>query len=307
MMRTHLGMSIRRHHWHVHVLADTYDAYVTTRDKVLLVDFNPVGGATAPLLFDDWADLGYAFVATEAAEAAVAAGAAEAATPGTGVAATEAGAASSAASAAEAEEEAIGPGGGGSRGSQLAAAQAIAARLAGASLHDAAGAGGGSGEASLQNCDSSHVNGSNGGSRNGHGSQNGSANGGSGREQGSAGPPQLPEVDFRIIDEPVVMRSAAQVRPGAASRLDLLSGPSSRATARLRVHELQTQTRPATASLVLEERHLRHFSDQSVSKNFGQPQCSIPLQGYGVPYDFVDNGVNGALADFVAQARHAGA
>lgn len=34
---------------------------------------------------------------------------------------------------------------------------------------------------------------------------------------------------------------------------------------------------------------------------------SLRLQGYAVPYDFVDSSVTGALADFVAQARHAGA
>ena len=36
-----------------------YDVYVSDRDSVRVVDFNPVGGATATLLFDSWADLGY--------------------------------------------------------------------------------------------------------------------------------------------------------------------------------------------------------------------------------------------------------
>lgn len=34
------------------------DVYVATTGKVRLMDFNPVGGVTAPLLFD-WDELGY--------------------------------------------------------------------------------------------------------------------------------------------------------------------------------------------------------------------------------------------------------
>lgn len=34
------------------------DVYVTTTGKVRLMDFNPVGGFTAPLLFE-WDELGY--------------------------------------------------------------------------------------------------------------------------------------------------------------------------------------------------------------------------------------------------------
>lgn len=34
------------------------DVYVATNGKVRLMDFNPVGGFTAPLLFD-WDELGY--------------------------------------------------------------------------------------------------------------------------------------------------------------------------------------------------------------------------------------------------------
>lgn len=34
------------------------DVYVATSGKVRLMDFNPVGGFTAPLLFE-WAELGY--------------------------------------------------------------------------------------------------------------------------------------------------------------------------------------------------------------------------------------------------------
>jgi hypothetical protein len=39
-------------------LADTMDVYVATNGTVRLMDFNPVGGSTAPLLFD-WDELGY--------------------------------------------------------------------------------------------------------------------------------------------------------------------------------------------------------------------------------------------------------
>ena len=38
--------------------ADTLDVYAATNGKVRLIDFNPAGGFTAPLLFD-WDDLGY--------------------------------------------------------------------------------------------------------------------------------------------------------------------------------------------------------------------------------------------------------
>ncbi len=34
------------------------DVYVATTGTVRLMDFNPVGGSTAPLLFD-WDELGY--------------------------------------------------------------------------------------------------------------------------------------------------------------------------------------------------------------------------------------------------------
>ncbi len=37
--------------------ADTFDAYVATTGSVKLVDFNPVGGTTSPLLFE-WHELG---------------------------------------------------------------------------------------------------------------------------------------------------------------------------------------------------------------------------------------------------------
>lgn len=40
------------------LLADAYDVYVTPRGVVRLVDINPVGGTTSPLLFD-WAELPY--------------------------------------------------------------------------------------------------------------------------------------------------------------------------------------------------------------------------------------------------------
>lgn len=39
-------------------LADTMDVYVATNRTVRLMDFNPIGGSTAPLLFD-WDELGY--------------------------------------------------------------------------------------------------------------------------------------------------------------------------------------------------------------------------------------------------------
>ncbi len=38
--------------------ADTMDVYVATNGTVRLMDFNPVGGSTAPLLFE-WDELGY--------------------------------------------------------------------------------------------------------------------------------------------------------------------------------------------------------------------------------------------------------
>ena len=40
------------------MIADAYDVYVTPRGTVRLVDINPVGGTTSPLLFD-WAELPY--------------------------------------------------------------------------------------------------------------------------------------------------------------------------------------------------------------------------------------------------------
>ena len=40
------------------MFADAYDVYVTPRGTVRLVDVNPVGGTTSPLLFD-WAELPY--------------------------------------------------------------------------------------------------------------------------------------------------------------------------------------------------------------------------------------------------------
>lgn len=40
------------------VPADCMDVYVATTGTVRLMDFNPVGGSTAPLLFD-WDELGY--------------------------------------------------------------------------------------------------------------------------------------------------------------------------------------------------------------------------------------------------------
>ena len=39
-------------------LADTMDVYVARTGTVRLMDFNPVRGSTAPLLFD-WDELGY--------------------------------------------------------------------------------------------------------------------------------------------------------------------------------------------------------------------------------------------------------
>ena len=45
------------HHAGLHARADTFDAYVATNGTVKLVDFNPVGGTTSPLLFT-WAQLG---------------------------------------------------------------------------------------------------------------------------------------------------------------------------------------------------------------------------------------------------------
>ena len=38
--------------------ADTYDVYVTPKGTVRLLDFNPAGGTTSPLLFD-WDELPY--------------------------------------------------------------------------------------------------------------------------------------------------------------------------------------------------------------------------------------------------------
>lgn len=59
--------------------ADVYDVYLSDNDRVRVVDFNPVGGATATLLFDGWADLGYRLLppatAADDADAVEAAGA----------------------------------------------------------------------------------------------------------------------------------------------------------------------------------------------------------------------------------------
>ncbi|CAD7700351.1 unnamed protein product [Ostreobium quekettii] len=38
--------------------ADTYDVYITSSNRVKLIDFNPIGGSTSPLLFT-WCELGY--------------------------------------------------------------------------------------------------------------------------------------------------------------------------------------------------------------------------------------------------------
>ena len=38
--------------------ADTFDVYVTPKGTIRLLDFNPAGGTTSPLLFD-WVDLPY--------------------------------------------------------------------------------------------------------------------------------------------------------------------------------------------------------------------------------------------------------
>ena len=51
--------------------ADVYDVHVTASRRVKIVDFNPWGGATIPLLFE-WAELEAA--AHAAARAAAAAG-----------------------------------------------------------------------------------------------------------------------------------------------------------------------------------------------------------------------------------------
>lgn len=159
--------------------------YVTSRSSVKLIDFNPVGGATALLLFDDWGELGYAWAAAPSGDRSAAA------VP----------AADSVAAAA------AGHSGGAASGDAASAADAAAAQLAGTGLRDAAGAG--SGGSSLGN-GGSHANSGVTGSQNGHGSEARSQPGG--ERASGGGPPQLPEVDFRFIDEPVVMRSAAQVQ-----------------------------------------------------------------------------------------------
>eukprot|EP00887_Chlorella_sp_A99_P003503 scaffold7.g3503.t1 len=102
----------------------TYDLYVTTTQQVRLVDFNPVGGTTAPLLFT-WEELGY----TAPAEAASREGGANAA--GEGAAqqqerAAESGAASAAAGAAAGAAEVEGSAAGAEYLEQLQRVQGLA-------------------------------------------------------------------------------------------------------------------------------------------------------------------------------------
>lgn len=47
--------------------ADTFDVYVTPKGTVRLLDFNPAGGTTSPLLFD-WSELPYGLEAGGAAD-----------------------------------------------------------------------------------------------------------------------------------------------------------------------------------------------------------------------------------------------
>jgi hypothetical protein len=191
--------------------------YVTPRGTVKLIDFNPVGGTTAPLLFGDWAALGYDFAtATEPDPQhapAVAQGAAAAAGPGAQPAPqAAAGAEPLAAVAAFPPETEAGVQPSASHddvadsGAELSSeVQHAATRLIMASL-DArsatAGAPGGS-SSSLRD-GSGHANGSSHHHSSVHSAGNGSSSNG--------GPLQLPDVEFRIVDEPVVMRSTAQVR-----------------------------------------------------------------------------------------------
>ncbi|CAL8471972.1 g11514 [Coccomyxa elongata] len=47
----------------------TFDVYITTAGKVRLIDFNPIGGTTSPLLFD-WAELPYSLPTQPASSSA---------------------------------------------------------------------------------------------------------------------------------------------------------------------------------------------------------------------------------------------
>jgi D123 len=197
--------------------ADTYDVYVTPRRTVRLVDFNPVGGTTAPLLFADWATLGYVFAA--AAEpgservSAAAAGTDAAAAPGMFVNAPCCGFCRHSESCKMRRAHTVSPFRGAfvdSSTPHSSEASAPAAELAAASLHGhsiTAGGTGGNSTGLHNGRSSSHANGS---SQHHSSSVHSGANGSS----SNGGPLQLPEVDFRIIDEPIVMRSAAQVRAG---------------------------------------------------------------------------------------------
>lgn len=186
--------------------------YVTSRSTVKLIDFNPAGGTTAPLLFGDWAQLGYGFAAAadaSAASAAAPAAAAAAAGPAPAPEAASlpaAGPDAPAASGAVAAQPAAGRGNStDGNAAAVAGADEAARRLTAASLDERTAAG-----ADAPGSICSPVNGS--GLLNGSSHANGSsARSGEGGGSSSGGPPQLPEVDFRIIVEPVVMRSAAQV------------------------------------------------------------------------------------------------
>ena len=48
------------------LVADTFDVYVTAKGTVRLLDFNPAGGTTSPLLFD-WAELPFGQIEGDAA------------------------------------------------------------------------------------------------------------------------------------------------------------------------------------------------------------------------------------------------
>lgn len=163
---------------------------MATSGAVRLLDFNPVGGTTAPLLFS-WQELGLGGGAGGAAAAGEAAGgAATGAAAGTGAAATEAGAAVGAAAAA------------GGQGSSAAEQPAAAAACCGgtcAAQHEAGTGAAVAGEpsylAQLRRVQALSL----------AEQQQGSSASGVATEQQQAQQPRQ-QLELRVIEEPVALR-----------------------------------------------------------------------------------------------------
>ena len=178
--------------------ADTYDVYIGSNGTVKLVDFNPVGGTTAPLLFEDWGQLGYNLAATAPL------GATDARPSGGDSAATELG------GGLEAGPEAASTSGvhqqqqrqdtqRAANGAANAASAAASERLAAADLDG----GGNEGSCGVNDAGGVHLN---------------------GHTATTGGPPSLPEIDFRIITEPVRKLHTSQCAVSLALPEHIMTG-----------------------------------------------------------------------------------